>query len=130
MAIDPPAHVSKVLTVVAGVRPQSSRTMSGSCNTGPRWSPKLPAAVFLADSKSMSTCRYINSLLDGMTVKPPDVRYTHLADEEAARRYAKLLIHELAPSGFYSSRSCFLEVKDETGSLLFSIPFREIAADK
>src|SRR6478672_13807270 len=59
----------------------------------------------------------------------PDVRYTHLADEEAARRYAKLLIHELAPSGFYSSRSCFLEVKDETGSLLFSIPFREIAAD-
>ena len=60
----------------------------------------------------------------------PDVRYTHLANEEAARRYAKLLIHELAPSGFYSSRSCFLEVKDETGSLLFSIPFREIAADK
>ncbi|MGC2340605.1 MAG: hypothetical protein WA453_03285 [Methyloceanibacter sp.] len=53
-----------------------------------------------------------------------------MADEEAARRYAKLLIHELAPSGFYSSRSCFLEVKDETGSLLFSIPFREIAADK
>jgi hypothetical protein len=60
----------------------------------------------------------------------PDVRYSHLTDEEAARRYAKLLIHELAPSGFYSSRSCFLEVKDETGSLLFSIPFREIAADK
>jgi hypothetical protein len=24
----------------------------------------------------------------------PDVRYTHLADEEAARRYAKLLIHK------------------------------------
>ena len=59
-----------------------------------------------------------------------DVRYAHLADEEAARRYAKLLIHELAPNGFYSSRSCFLEVKDETGSLLFSIPFREIAADE
>jgi hypothetical protein len=56
----------------------------------------------------------------------PDVRYTRLADEEAARRYAKLLIHKLASSGFYSSRPCLLEVKDETGSLLFSIPFREM----
>ena len=60
----------------------------------------------------------------------PDVRYTRLADEEAARRYAKLLIQELAPGGFYSSRSCFLEVKDETGSLLFSIPFRETLTNK
>jgi hypothetical protein len=29
------------------------------------------AAVFLVDSKGMSTCRYINSLLDGMAIKPP-----------------------------------------------------------
>jgi hypothetical protein len=56
----------------------------------------------------------------------PDVRYTHLANEEAARRYAKLLIHELASSGFYSSRPCLLEVKDENGPL-FSMPFRETA---
>src|SRR5262249_41285028 len=42
----------------------------------------------------------------------PDMRYLHLADEDAARRYAKLLIQELASSGFYSSRSCTLEVKD------------------
>ena len=56
----------------------------------------------------------------------PDVRYTHLADEEAARRYAKFLIHELASSGFYSSRPCLLEVKDESGPL-FSMPFRETA---
>ena len=54
----------------------------------------------------------------------PDVRYTHLADEEAARRYAKFLIHEFASSGFYSSRPCLLEVKDESGPL-FSMPFRE-----
>jgi hypothetical protein len=57
----------------------------------------------------------------------PDVRYTHLANEEAARRYAKLLIHELASSGFYSSRPCVLEVKDESG-LLFSMSFRETAS--
>jgi hypothetical protein len=57
----------------------------------------------------------------------PDVSYTHLAGEEAARRYAKLLIHELASSGFYSSRPCLLEVKDATGNVLFSLPFREIA---
>jgi hypothetical protein len=56
----------------------------------------------------------------------PDVRYTHLADEEAARRYAKFLIHELASSGFYSSRPCLLEAKDESGPL-FSMPFRETA---
>ena len=54
----------------------------------------------------------------------PDVRYTHLANEEAARRYAERLIRELASSGFYSSRPCVLEVKDESGPL-FSMPFRE-----
>jgi len=54
----------------------------------------------------------------------PDVRYTHLVNEEAARRYAKLLIHKLASSGFYSSHPCVLEVKDESGPL-FSMPFRE-----
>ena len=57
----------------------------------------------------------------------PDVRYSHLTDEEAARRYAKLLIHELAPSGFYSSRSCFLEVKDESGLLFSMLPGRTAA---
>jgi uncharacterized protein DUF6894 len=57
----------------------------------------------------------------------PDVRYSHLADEEAARRYATLLIDELAPSGFYSSHACVLEVKDESGPL-FSMPFRQTAA--
>jgi hypothetical protein len=36
---------------------------------------------------------------------------SYSADEEAARRYAILLIDELASSGFYSSRRCFLEVK-------------------
>jgi hypothetical protein len=57
----------------------------------------------------------------------PDVRYSHLADEEAARRYAILFIDELASSGFYSSRPCLLEVKDESG-LLFSMPFGRTAA--
>jgi hypothetical protein len=56
----------------------------------------------------------------------PDVRYAHLSDEEAARRHAKLLIQELASSGFYSSRSCLLEVRDESGPL-FSMPFRQTA---
>ena len=57
-----------------------------------------------------------------------DVRYTHLADQETARRYAKLLAKECVSTGFYpySSRSR-VEVKDGTGSVLFSIPFREFA---
>ena len=40
----------------------------------------------------------------------PDVRYAHLADEEAARA-TNFLIQEFASSGFYSSRVCVLEVK-------------------
>jgi hypothetical protein len=36
------------------------------------------------------------------------------------------LRHEFASSGFYSSRPCLLEVKDESGPL-FSMPFRETA---
>ena len=57
-----------------------------------------------------------------------DVRYTHLADEAAARRYAKQLADESASTGFYpySCRSR-VEVKNEDGSVLFSIPFREMA---
>jgi len=57
-----------------------------------------------------------------------DVRYTHLADEAAARRYAKQLADESASTGFYpySCRSR-VEVKNEAGSVLFSIPFREMA---
>ena len=57
-----------------------------------------------------------------------DVRYTHLADEAAARRHAKQLANESASTGFYpySCRSR-VEVKNEAGSVLFSIPFREMA---
>ena len=54
-----------------------------------------------------------------------DVRWTHLPDKEAARR-ANLLIKEFVSSGRYahSSRS-HLEVKDDTGGVLLSIPIRQ-----
>ena len=113
------------LVVVTGPALQSSQILSG-CVTQ---APVAGAAVLPTDATHVKMPVY-QFAVKWDADQTPDVRYTHLADEEAARRYAKLLIHELAPSGFYSSRSCFLEVKDETGSLLFSIPFREIAADK
>ena len=57
-----------------------------------------------------------------------DVRWTHLPDKETARRFANLLIKEFVSSGRYSdaARAC-LEVKDDTGDLLLSIPFRHFA---
>jgi len=53
-----------------------------------------------------------------------DVRWRHLPDKETARRFADLLIDEFVSSGRYaaSARTC-LEVKDDTGFLLLSIPF-------
>jgi hypothetical protein len=49
-----------------------------------------------------------------------------LSDDEAARRFANLLVKEFVSSGRYahSSRS-HLEVKDDTGGVLLSIPIRQ-----
>jgi len=60
------------------------------------------------------------------SVQDPDVRWTHLSDDEAARRFANLLIKEFVSTGRYaqSSRSR-LEVKDDSGGVLLSIPIRQ-----
>ena len=57
-----------------------------------------------------------------------DVRWTHLPDEESARRFARLLIGEFVSSGQYRdwSRS-YLEVRDGGGRLLLTIPFEQTA---
>jgi hypothetical protein len=58
----------------------------------------------------------------------PDVRWTHLPDQETARRFADLLMkefEEFVSNGRYANASqAFLEVRDDTGGILFSIPFR------
>jgi hypothetical protein len=60
-----------------------------------------------------------------------DARYAHLANDKAARHYADLLAKESASIGFYPYSSRWrVEVKDETGSVLFSIPFQELTHDK
>jgi hypothetical protein len=53
-----------------------------------------------------------------------DIRWRHLPDKETARRFANQLIDEFVSSGRYvaSARIC-LEVKDDAGYLLLSIPF-------
>jgi hypothetical protein len=53
-----------------------------------------------------------------------DIRWRHLPDKETARRFANQLIDEFVSSGRYaaSARTC-LEVKDDSGYLLLSIPF-------
>jgi hypothetical protein len=57
-----------------------------------------------------------------------DIRWTHLPDKVTARRFANLLIKEFVSSGRYSdSTRTYLEVKDDAGALLLSIPFPDIA---
>ena len=60
------------------------------------------------------------------SIQDPDVRWTHLSDDEAARRFANLLIKELVSSGRYAqSLRSHLEVKDDSGGVLLSIPIRQ-----
>jgi hypothetical protein len=57
----------------------------------------------------------------------PDVRWSHLCDEDEARRYGHLLIKVFKSSGRYPDSSLFyVVVKDEMGNPLISIPFRDI----
>jgi hypothetical protein len=51
-----------------------------------------------------------------------------LPDKETARRFADILIEEFVANGRHavSARAC-LEVKDDSGSLVLSIPFPHIA---
>ena len=65
------------------------------------------AAAFLADKQRQLKMPVYQLALNGMGT---------WWDKEAARRYAKFLIRKFASSGFYSSRFCLLEVKDESGN--------------
>ncbi len=60
-------------------------------------------------------------------VKPdhqdPDMRLTHLPDGEAARRYARILIREFKASGRYLDPRSRVDVQDEMGEPVTSIPF-------
>jgi hypothetical protein len=59
----------------------------------------------------------------------PDVRWAHLKDEDAAHHYAKLLIQEFVAKGRYTDLTHWrLDVKDQTGELLLSIPLQESVA--
>jgi hypothetical protein len=49
-----------------------------------------------------------------------------LSDDDAARRFANLLLKEFVSSGRYAhSPRSHLEVKDDTGGILLSIPIRQ-----
>jgi len=55
-----------------------------------------------------------------------DVRWTHLPDEEAARRFARLLIRELISSKRHTDwSSSYLDIKDENGRALVAIPIAQ-----
>ena len=109
------------------VRPQSSPIMSGSCTGAPAVA-HTPPGYFVSSNKGAAAMPVYQFAVRWNEDRASDVRYTHLADEAAARRYAKQLANESASTGFYpySCRSR-VEVKNEAGSVLFSIPFREMA---
>ena len=57
---------------MTGPAPQSSQILSGSVTQAPVVAQTAAgAAVLPTDSKRTSRCRCINSLLNGMTIKPP-----------------------------------------------------------
>jgi hypothetical protein len=60
----------------------------------------------------------------------PDVRCAHLKDQEAAGHYAKLLIREFLEKSSHADLAQWrLDVKDQTGELLLSIPLQDSVAN-
>ncbi len=58
--------------------------------------------------------------------REPDVRWTYLPDDEAARRYARVLIKNFKSNGDgFESRSQ-MDVKDDTGRPVASITFGDV----
>lgn len=55
----------------------------------------------------------------------PDVRWTHLSDIDAAKRYARLLIKDFKSKGQFDARSK-LEIKDEIGRPVATLPFEDV----
>ncbi len=55
----------------------------------------------------------------------PDVRWTHLSDVEAAKKYARLLIKDFKSSGQFNARSR-LEIKDDLGRPVATVSFEDI----
>jgi len=97
------------------------------------WAPAVAqtaagATSFPDDSKGAAAMPVYQFAVRWNEDQASDARWTYLEDVEAARRYAKLLAKESVATGFYpySSRSR-VEVRDGAGSVLFSIPFREVA---
>ena len=103
--------------------------MSGSCSTGPGVAPTAAEATSFPDddSKRGAAMPVYQFAVRWNEDQASDARWTYLEAVEAARHYAKLLAKESVSTGFYpySSRSR-VEVRDGTGSVLFSIPFREV----
>ncbi len=78
--------------------------------------------------RKLPQCRSINSPVRREDDHDADIRWRHLPDNETARRFADLLIREFVSNGRYAvpPRAC-LEIKDDAGSVLLSIPFPQIA---
>jgi hypothetical protein len=54
----------------------------------------------------------------------PDVRWTHLSNVEAAKKYARLLIQEFRSKGQFDVRSK-LEIRDDLGRPVATLPFED-----
>jgi hypothetical protein len=71
-------------------------------------------------------CQYIASMPPKLNESLPGCALGAFEREEAARRFAKLLIEDFVANGRYGVCTDWrLDVKDESGELLLSIPFRD-----
>jgi hypothetical protein len=55
----------------------------------------------------------------------PDVRWTHLSDADAAKKYARILIRDFKLKGHFNSHSR-LELKDDTGRPVAMLRFADV----
>ena len=106
------------------VRPQSSPIMSGSCTGAPAVA-HAPPGYFVSSNKGAAAMPVYQFAVRWNEDRASDVRYTHLADEAAARRHAKQLANEFRLDWILSlflSFTCGGEKRSRQRAVLNSIP--------
>jgi hypothetical protein len=56
----------------------------------------------------------------------PDVRWTYLSDDDAAKRYGRLLIKDFKSHGGKFAAHTNMEIKDDQGRRVAILPFEDI----
>jgi len=105
------SHPSSVNSTVATLRNASEHSLHGS--------------VELNKSQSLATSMPIYQFQVVEDHKAPDVRWTHLSDDEAAKRYGRLLIKDFKVNDRRFHPRCRMEIKDDVGRSIATLSFED-----